>query len=96
MGSSESQRLRWPADFSNPLVAEEAERTASSGLIATKCHEGRFLWLNLLLAFSSFCLPLCFAFCVPLATLPLFRFRLNGVNLFDLPFDRRLGSFHRL
>lgn len=83
-----------------PLVAEEAQPTASSGLIATKCHDRRFLMFTLLyplLAISSFCLPLCFAFCVPLATLPLFRFSLPGVDLFDhLLFDWRLGSFHRL
>src|SRR4030081_1848098 len=72
VGSSDKSALA----CSNPLVAEEAEATASSGLIAAKCHDGRFLMftlLYLLLAFSSFCLPLCFAFCVPLATLPLFR-----------------------
>ena len=50
-----------------------------------------FTLLYLLLAFSSFCLPLCFAFCVALAMLPLFRFSLPGVDLFDLPFDGRLG-----
>jgi hypothetical protein len=90
---------RWPAAFSNPLVAKEAEATASSGLIATKCHDGRFLMFTLLylsLAFCSFCLPLCFAFCVPLATLPLFRFSLPGVDVFDLPFDWRVGCLHRL
>ena len=55
-----------------------------------------FTLLYLLLAISSFCLPLCFAFCVPLATLPLFRFSLPGVDLFDVLFDWCLGSFHRL
>jgi hypothetical protein len=97
VGSSDKSALA--CRFSNPLVAEEAEASASSGLIATKCHDGRILMFtlfDLLLAFSSFCLPLCFALCVPLATLPLFRYSLPGVELFDLPFDWRLGSFHRL
>ena len=82
----------------NPLVTEEAEAAASSRFVATKCHDGRFptfTLLYLLLASSSFCLPLCFAFCVLLATLPLFRFSLFGVDLFNLAFDC-LGSFHRL
>ena len=90
---------RWSAAFSNPLVAEEAEAAASSGLTATKRHGGRFLMFTLfylLLAFSSFCLPLCFAFCVPLATLPLFRFSLPGVDVFDLPFDWCMGCLRRL
>jgi hypothetical protein len=50
-----------------------------------------FTLLYLLLELSSFCLPLCFAFCVPFATLPLFRFSLPSGDLFDLPFGWRLG-----
>jgi len=46
-----------------------------------------FTLLYLLRAFSSFCLPLCFTFCVPLATFPLFRFSFPDVDRFDLPFD---------
>lgn len=52
--------------------------------------------LYLLLAFSSFCLPPRFAFGVPLATLPLFRFGFPGIYLVDLLFDSRLGFFPRL
>jgi hypothetical protein len=55
-----------------------------------------FTLLYLSLAFRSLCLPPCFAFCVPLATLTLFRFSLPGVDGFDLPFDWGMGSFHRL
>src|SRR6185503_15246761 len=78
------------AAVSHQLVTEEAEAADSPRFVATKCHDGRFptfTLLYLLLASSSFCLPLCFAFCVLLATLPLFRFSLFDVDLFNLAFD---------
>jgi hypothetical protein len=49
--------------------------------------------LDLLLAFSSFCLPLRFAFCMPLATLALFRFNLLGVYPFSLLWTAGSASF---
>ena len=99
LSAPEGRHLPQPFGKCQRLVAEEAKAPASSGLIATKCHDGRFLMsilLDLALAISSFCLPLCFAFGVPLATLPLLRVSLPGVDLFDTLFDRRLGSLHRL
>jgi len=67
--------------------------------IATKGHDGRFLPFGvfyLQLALSFFCLPLCLAFGVSLATLPVLRLSLPCIYLLDLLFDGRLGFLHRL
>lgn len=75
-----------------PLVAEEAEASTLPAFIATKSH-GLFY---LLLAFNFFCLPLCLAFGVSLATLSLLSFSLFDIYFPDLLFDWRLDFFPRL
>src|SRR3954464_2422374 len=86
--SGELRALQVDKQGLHALVSKEAKAAASPGLVATECQDRRFLRftaLDLLLAFSSFRLPPCFAFCGPLATLALFRFGLLGVDLFHLP-----------
>jgi hypothetical protein len=85
------------ATFGTDRVMVSCRRSHFVGV--PKCQNGRFAafaLFNLLLAFSSFCLPLCFAFGLSLATLPLFSFSLPGIHFVDLLFGRRRRFFHRL